>query len=109
MQPLKDIYFGYDFFNGLQVTIYDKMSLATVFKRVAKGRDLQKVYDFMRDNDVDMIKFDTAVKSGLRQKGTFYDNGKPTDNLNDTPIYEQSFKYLGKQLVTEKENVSRRD
>ena len=107
MQPLKYIHFGYDFFNGLQVPIYDKMSLATVFKRVAKGRDLQKVYDFMRDNDVDMIKFDTAVKSGLRQKGTFYDNGKPTDNLNDTPIYEQSFKYLGKQLVTDPHHVSR--
>lgn len=107
MQPLKYIHFGYDFFNGLQVPIYDKMSLATVFKRVAKGRDLQKVYDFMRDNDVDMIKFDTAVKSGLRQKGTFYDNDKPTDNLNDTPIYEQSFKYLGKQLVTDPHHVSR--
>lgn len=107
MQPLKYIHFGYDFFNGLQVPIYDKMSLATVFKRVAKGRDLQKVYDFMKDNDVDMIKFDTAVKSGLRQKGTFYKDGKPTDSLNDTPIFEQSFKYLGKQLVTDPHHVSR--
>lgn len=107
MQPLKYIHFGYDFLNGLQIPIYDKMSLSTVFKRVAKGRDLQKVYDFMADNDVDMVKFDTAVKSGLRQKGTFYIDGKPNEALNDTPIYEQSFKYLGKQLVTDPHHVSR--
>lgn len=107
MQPLKYIHFGYDFFNGLQVPIYDKMSLATVFKRVAKGRDLQKVYDLMNDQDVDMVKFDTAVKSGLRQKGTFYVEGKPNEELQSIPIYEQSFKYLGKQLVTDPHHVSR--
>ena len=107
MQPLKYIHFGYDFLNGLQIPIYDKMSLSTVFKRVAKGRDLQKVYDFMAENDVDMVKFDTAVKSGLRQKGTFYIDGKPNEALNDIPVYEQSFKYLGKQLVTDPHHVSR--
>lgn len=107
MQPLKYIHFGYDFINGLQVPIYDKMSLATVFKQVAKGRDLQKVYDFMADNDVDMIKFETAVKSGLRQKGRFYKDGEINEDLNSTPVYEQSFKYLGKQLVTDPHHVSR--
>lgn len=107
MQPLKYIHFGYDFINGLQIPIYDKMSLATVFKRVAKGRDLQKVYDLMNDKDVDMIKFDTSVKSGLRQKGTFYVDGKPNTELQEIPVYEQSFKYLGKQLVTDPHHVSR--
>lgn len=107
MQPLKYIHFGYDFFNGLQVPIYDKMSLATVFKRVAKGRDLQRVYDLMRDQDIDMIKFDTAVKSGLRQKGTFYVEGAPNEEIQEIPVYEQSFKYLGKQLVTDPHHVSR--
>lgn len=107
MQPLKYIHFGYDFFNGLQVPIYDKMSLATVFKRVAKGRDLQKVYDLMNDNDIDMIKFDTAVKSGLRQKGTFYLDGEPNSEINEIPVYKQQFKYLGKQLVTDPHHVSR--
>lgn len=107
MQPLKYIHFGYDFINGLQIPIYDKMSLATVFKRVAKGRDLQKVYDLMNDKDVDMVKFDTSVKSGLRQKGTFYVDGKPNTELQEIPVYEQSFKYLGKQLVTDPHHVSR--
>lgn len=107
MQPLKYIHFGYDFINGLQIPIYDKMSLATVFKRIAVGRDLQKVREFMDTNDVDMVKFETAVKSGLRQKGTFYEDGKPSENLNDIPVFEQSFKYLGKQLVTDPHHVSR--
>lgn len=68
MQPLKYIHFGYDFINQLQVPIYDKMSLATIFKRVAKGRDLEVLYNYMNTNDVDMIKFDTATKVGNGQE-----------------------------------------
>lgn len=107
MQPLKYIHYGFDFFNGLQVPIYDKMSLATVFKRVAKGRDLEKVYNLMQEKDIDMFKFETAVKSGLRQKGVFYKDGKINPEIDNIPVFKQSFKYLGKQLVTDPHHVSR--
>ena len=107
MQPLKYIHYGFDFFNGLQVPIYDKMSLATVFKRVAKGRDLEKIYNLMQEKDIDMFKFETAVKSGLRQKGTFYKDGKINSEIDNIPVFKQSFKYLGKQLVTDPHHVNR--
>ena len=108
MQPLKYIHFGYDFKNQLQTPIYDKMSLATVFKRIAKGRDLMHVYDLMKNGDIDMIKFDTATKVGNKQKTSLYDSeGNINKELSNPPVFKQEFKYLGKQLVTDPHHVSR--
>ncbi|UVX68500.1 MAG: hypothetical protein [Bacteriophage sp.] len=107
MQPLKYVHFGYINSDGNRIPIYDKMSLATIFRRTAVNRDLQQMYDYMKDNDVDMIKMNSATKSGNMQRMKMYDGDWKLQDLNESAVYEQEFKYIGKQLVTDPHNVER--
>lgn len=108
MQPLKYVHYGFMYNSkGLKIPVYDKMSLATVFRRNAVGTDLKAMYDYMIENDVDMIKMETAVKSGNRPKITYYNENGQINDLSKSLVYEQDFKYIGKQLVTDPHEVER--
>lgn len=105
---LKMVYMGPSFENGMAIPTYDKMSLATVFKRMAKGRDLEVLYNVMEDNNLQFLKFDTAVKAGNRQAIRVYDKQSQTilsdlDSKFSDPkyIHTQEFKFLRRQLVTD--------
>ena len=108
MQPLKYVHYGFMYNSkGLKVPVYDKMSLATVFKRNAKGTNLKPMYDYMTKNDVDMIKMESAVKSGNRPKQMYYNQDGEVNDLTNSLVYEQDFKFIGKQLVTDPHEVER--
>jgi hypothetical protein len=83
------------------------MSLATVFKRNARGTNLKPMYDYMIQNDVDMVKMESAVKSGNRPKQAYYNQNGEVNDLNNSLVYEQDFKFIGKQLVTDPHEVER--
>lgn len=108
MQPLKYIHYGFMYNSqGVKVAVYDKMSLATVFKRNVKGTKLEHMYDYMIDNDVDMVKMETAVKSGNRPKQSYLNENGEVNDLTNSLVYEQEFKYIGKQLVTDPHEIER--
>lgn len=108
MQPLKYVHYGFMYNSkGLKIPVYDKMSLATVFKRNARGTNLKPMYDYMIQNDVDMVKMESAVKSGNRPKQAYYNQNGEVNDLNNSLVYEQDFKFIGKQLVTDPHEVER--
>ena len=108
MQPLKYVHYGFMYNSkGLKVPVYDKMSLATVFKRNARGTNLKPMYDYMIQNDVDMVKMESAVKSGNRPKQMYYNQDGEVNDLTNSLVYEQDFKFIGKQLVTDPHEVER--
>lgn len=108
MQPLKYIHYGFMYNSqGVKVAVYDKMSLATLFKRNVKGTKLEAMYNHMIDNDVDMVKMETAVKSGNRPKQQYLNENGEVNDLNNSLVYEQEFKYIGKQLVTDPHEIER--
>lgn len=106
MQPLKMVYYG-PFGSGTSNHfIYDKMSLACIFGRVAKGRDIEHVYNMMKNQNIDMVKFDSAVKSGASQGTTFYNLYKDGINsLANVPVYKQEIKFLRRQLNTDPHEI----
>lgn len=107
MQPLKYVHFGYINANGLRIPIYDKMSLATIFRRTAVNRDLMQMYNYMKNNNVDMIKMNSATKSGNMERMKMYDSNWQLQDLNESVVYDQEYKYIGKQLVTDPHDVER--
>ena len=109
IQPLKMIYFGDSFQNGLNVPKINKMAMFILPKFMATG-DLKNLYDKMSKVDtdgkrsvdaLDMALFSSAVKVGndkpISVHGT---NGEPS-NLKDIKIVPQSFEYLRHQLPTD--------
>lgn len=111
MNPLKTVYFGLDVANDLAVPIYDKMSMAPLFRRALKvpgqpGKYLQmvKLLDRMEDpnSPIHMVKMDTVSKVGTRGAfGLFKDKGQTTlNNLNTIPVFQQQYKNLRRQQVT---------
>lgn len=102
---LKYVYYGNN--SGrpdhLIVPIYDKMSLSPIFKLFADGHQMSDIYNFMKQNQVDMIKLESAVKSGgVASFELFDDNGDiDTKALQSSVIQEQYFQLIGKQLNTD--------
>jgi len=105
-QPLKMMYFGKEFEGGLGVPTYDKTAYFTIFKRMVKGSDLEKLSDFMKSNDIGTMSFDSVTKLGASQYDRVYDDNqnlifdpnKPLDNLY---VRNREFKYLRRQLATD--------
>jgi len=115
MQPLKLVYFNLHFENGLAIPVYDKMSLATVFKKVAKGTQLEPMYNRMTDKKrpLDMVKFDSAVKAGNRQQINYFKRTQEGEDvvdesaLHNSIVYEQFFDGLYRQVVTDPHEIKR--
>jgi len=118
LQPLKTVYFGVDFQDRLGIPIYDKMSMAILLpemtysigknkktgKEVKVYNELKPLYDKMINDKVDMVKFESAVKVGGTSSIKYLDNeGKVNQEYldNNVEVYEQEFKYLRRQQVTD--------
>lgn len=106
MQPLKYIHYGFRFnTNGLKVPTYDKMSLSTLYPSTVNGTRMKPLYDYIMANDIDMVKMDSAVKSGNVPKQPYFDENGNVNNLEHSMVFFQEFKYIGKQLVTDPHEI----
>lgn len=101
---LKYIYYGYDQgrMDGLTTPIYDKSSYKVLWKIEVEGHEIQQLYDFMQDSNVDVVKQETAVKSGGLPNFELFDLNGKVDRaaLNASVIQSQYFSLLGDQLNT---------
>lgn len=127
MQPLKYVYFDrikQDINNTTSYLIptYDKMSLATLFRRFTKDTHLDELLDRMESkgkyegyNKIHMVKFESAVKAGNRRRikllsnteGGRFDPEKQVQvsDLSTMSTYKQNFRYLRHQVVTDPHDV----
>lgn len=102
---LKYVYYGED--QGredkLITPIYDKMSLIPVLKILSDEHQMAEVYSYMNDNQADLLKYDSATKSGgVPSFEMFDENGNINRrSLNNSPVQQQFFTKLGKQLNTD--------
>ena len=89
--------------DGLYVPIYDKSSWSPVFKIFADGHQMKEIYDFMKENKVDLIKLESAVKSGgVPSFELFDENGNFNKrSLENAVVQQQYFNLVGKQLNTD--------
>lgn len=102
LNPLKTVHFGFEDHYDIALPVYDKMSMFPLFKQVFKDKQLGELLTTMYDQNIDMVKMDSAVKVG--ERGTFElwkDKGQTTLNdLSNLPWHPQKFKNLRRQQVT---------
>nr|DAN22289.1 MAG TPA_asm: hypothetical protein [Bacteriophage sp.] len=106
--PLKMSYFqndstilssGEGFENRINLPIYDKMAIFPMFKYMTRSATGSAIYDRMnrKNNAIDMIVFESAVKVGDNQNRlTPYKNldDDPGENFNFDDLNKESDKYL---------------
>lgn len=102
---LKYVYYGEpaNRADKLYVPTYDKMSLSPIFKIFAEGHEMIQLYDFMKQNKVDMVKINSAVKSGGVPSFELFDkHGRfDTKAMQASIVQQQYFELIGKQLNTD--------
>lgn len=105
MTSLKYVYYGHDAETEINVyaPIYDKQSYSPVYKIFADGHFMENMYQLMKDRQIDVIKMESAVKSGgvpsfeiISENGTYN-----KESLDIAPVRKQYFTLLGKQLNTD--------
>jgi len=118
MQPLKYVYFDRvdtEATNGIDKVIvptYDKMSLATLFRRYVAGTHMEELLDRMEAKGkyegqpkIHMTKYDTAVKAGKRASTELFTNvntdSQQLTDLSTLALYTQNFRYLRHQVITD--------
>ena len=116
-QPLKLVYFDLILENSLAIPTYDKMSVATVFRQMAKDNQIEDMLDRMESTGkysdpnltkVDMFKMDSATKVGIRNKSNYYDSSLMNVNdLSGISVFEQKYTSLRRQLITDPHDVER--
>ena len=119
LNPQKTVYFGMHSENGIDKTIYDKMSMSIIFPRLVKGTHLEKVLDRMektgeyRNNKdiqkIQVLNYDTAIKIGLTVSHDLYVNKETRDeitDLTDIVIENRYWKNLRQQMTTDAHAVA---
>ena len=97
--------FGFRMENGVPVHFYNKFALFPVFEGMSYGFT-HRLYEKMNDknNPVDMVMFDSAVKSGSEGAQKFNPDMSPEEldafSFKDH-IYRQKFKFIRRQLNTD--------
>lgn len=97
--------FGFRMENGVPVHFYNKYALFPVFEGMSYGFT-HRLYEKMNDeyNPVDMVMFDSAVKSGSEGAQKFNPDMSPEEldafSFKDH-IYRQKFKFIRRQLNTD--------
>lgn len=86
-----------DQLGSLLIPYYNKMALFPIFPSIAMG-DMDKVYNKMINEGVDMLLFDSAVKIGNKHNSEFK-QGKGIEEPFVT--FKQDLRYLRKQLNTD--------
>lgn len=91
--------YGYRFQDGLAIPYYNKMALFPMFKNMCTG-NMAKLYKAAKDQHIDMIMINSAVKVGSQSKYNVDD--ADWDNLElDKHAYTQKYAYLRKQFNTD--------
>ena len=111
LQPLKTVFFNIEMRNGLPVPVYNKMSMAVLTPKLLKPNDpIMDVAVAMEANDIDVLNFDSAIKSG-RTLGIdmFTSDGKANPAIAE-PTYHthHNFNGLLRQQVTDPHEVTER-
>lgn len=91
--------YGFRHQNGVQVPYYNKMALFPLFKCMCTG-NMAKIYEKMKNEKVDMLMINSAVKLGSQGSQLIedWDNFESDFHFN---TYTQRFKYLRKQFNTD--------
>jgi len=110
-EPLKLTYMK-TYQNGKQsYSVFDKMSLATLYRPFVEGTQLEELVDRMELkgkyegkglDPIHQVKFHTAEKSGNKDRRNIFKDGteKEFTDLGLVTVYKQDFKNLRKQLNT---------
>lgn len=111
--PLKTMYIGNHNFNGIDLLIYDKMAMFTLFRQHVKGTHLEELLDRMEVKGkyadkglakVHVFNFDSAIKVGGLNGVDFFKNKQTRSEVNDLSdvfVFDQSFDYLKHQQVVD--------
>lgn len=88
--------------------IYDKTSASPIYKIFAEGHFMKDVYDFMQEQDIQLMKMETAVKSaGMPSFEMVDENGKfNKESLKHSAVLQQKFSGFNKQLNTDPHHSS---
>ena len=105
LNPLKMIYYGDKFSNGLNIPKLDKMAMFCLFRSVATGAN-KALYERMNNpkdgqSKIDMVAFSSAVKSGNNNPIDYFDKDGNVASLDKFTEEIQNFEYLRHQLETE--------
>ena len=93
LRVLKYMAYGTRFEHGNAVPYFNKMALFPLFKSIATG-DMSKLYERMtREDGIDMVMFESAVKVGSKHPTS-------TNDLDNLVVYNQDIQYLRQQLNT---------
>ena len=93
LRVLKYMAYGTRFEHGNAVPYFNKMALFPLFKSIATG-DMSKLYERMtREDGIDMVMFESAVKIGSKHPTS-------TNDLDNLVVYNQDIQYLRQQLNT---------
>ena len=93
LRVLKYVAYGTRFEHGNAVPYFNKMALFPLFKNIATG-DMQHLYERMtREDGIDMVMFESAVKVGSKHPTS-------TSDLENLVVYNQDIQYLRQQLNT---------
>lgn len=120
--PLKTMYFGHHNFNGVDLLVYDKTAMFTLFRQHVKGTKLEELLDRMElkgkyaNNPnlkkVHVFAYDTAKKGPSLSGISLFDNpvtrNKVAD-LSEAFIFEQSFEYLKHQQVIDPHDAAKQN
>ena len=99
---------------GQSYGVFDKMSMATLFRPMVAGTQLEELLDRMEAkgkyegmDKIHQVKFNTAEKSGIKDRRRFFadETEKTLTDLKSVETYEQDFEYLRMQLVTDPHDV----
>lgn len=101
----KYVAFGFRMENGVPVHFFDKYALFPIFEGISYGFT-HSLYEKMNDpeNPVDMVMFDSAVKSGSEGAQKFNPEMSEEEIKNfsfKNHIYKQKYKFLRRQLNTD--------
>lgn len=83
---------------GEPITYLNKFAIAPIFKNIATGK-MKDICQYMEDNNIDNLLFDSAVKIGSCNPTNF--NGESFEH--DLTIYQQPYATLRKQMNTDPE------
>ena len=122
-KPLKDVYFervNYDIDdnNKLLIPTFDKMAKFVLNRRLVKGTYFEDLLDRMEatgkyegKEKICEAKFTTAVKTGNRMSTEYFKNpdekGQSVADLSNIPVFQQSFRFLRRQVNTDPHEVQK--
>jgi hypothetical protein len=120
LNPQKTVYVGTHEEDGMDVLIYDKMSMAILFNRLAKGTHMEDLYDRMELkgkyanrpelNKIDAVNFTGVTKIGETAGYDFFVDGETrteTHDLSKVILQKRYWRNLRNQLTTDsKENFT---